>query len=122
LAWEIMVCMTVFTPVGPQVQPCCRYTLAVWPTAYAGAMTAQAGAAGYGTYAVGQTAKVYLQQGCTWGPTGVNTVMQTIISQAKADSTLERLQAEIKETIGNPQEMKAVRDAQKQDVQQKEGV
>lgn len=91
-------------------------------TAYAGAMTAQAGAAGYGTYAVGQTAKVYLQQGCTWGPTGVNTVMQTILSQAKADSTLERLQAEIKETIGNPQEMKAVRDAQKQDVQQKEGV
>ena len=75
-------------------------------TAYAGAMTAQAGAAGYGTYAVGQAAKVYLQQGCTWGETGVNTVMQTILSQAKADSTLERLQAEIKETIGNPQEIK----------------
>jgi len=75
-------------------------------TAYAGAMTAQAGAAGYGTYAVGQAAKVYLQQGCTWGETGVNTVMQTILSQAKANSTLERLQAEIKETIGNPQEIK----------------
>ncbi|MGB3298406.1 MAG: GTP-binding protein [Phormidesmis sp.] len=75
-------------------------------TAYAGAMTAQAGAAGYGTYAVGQAAKVYLQQGCTWGETGVNTVMQNILSQAKADSTLERLQAEIKETIGNPQEIK----------------
>lgn len=72
-------------------------------TAYASAMTAQAGAAGYGTYAVGQAAKVYLQQGCTWGPTGVNTVMQSILSQAKADSTLERLQAEIKETIGEPQ-------------------
>lgn len=75
-------------------------------TAYAGAMTAQAGAAGYGTYAVGQAAKVYLQQGCTWGETGVNTVMQNILSQAKADSTLERLQVEIKETIGNPQEIK----------------
>jgi hypothetical protein len=72
-------------------------------TAYAGAMSAQAAAAGYGTYAVGQAAKVYLQQGCTWGPTGVNTVMQSILSQAKADSTLERLQAEIKETVGNPQ-------------------
>ncbi|MEL7353010.1 MAG: GTP-binding protein [Cyanobacteria bacterium P01_A01_bin.116] len=79
-------------------------------TAYAGAMTAQAGAAGYGTYAVGQAAKVYLQQGCTWGPTGVNTIMQSILAQAKADSTLERLQTEIKETIGNPQEMKAVQE------------
>jgi len=69
-------------------------------SAYAGAMSAQAGAAGYGTYAVGQAAKVYLQQGCTWGPQGVNTVMQTILSKAKTDSTLERLQAEIKETIG----------------------
>lgn len=74
-------------------------------TAYAGAMTAQAGAAGYGTYAVGQAAKRYLQQGCTWGPTGVNTVMQDILAKAKADSTLERLQNEIKETIGNPKEM-----------------
>ena len=68
-------------------------------TAYASAMTAQAGAAGYGTYAVGQAAKVYLQQGCTWGPQGVNTVMQGILSQAKADSTLERLRAEIKEAL-----------------------
>ncbi|MEL6814631.1 MAG: GTP-binding protein [Cyanobacteria bacterium J06598_3] len=79
-------------------------------SAYAGAMTAQAGAAGYGTYAVGQTAKVYLQQGCTWGPTGVNTVMQTILSQAKANSTLERLQAEIKDTIGSPESIKAALD------------
>ncbi len=77
-------------------------------TAYAGAMTAQAGAAGYGTYAVGQAAKVYLQQGCTWGPTGVNTVMQNILAKAKADSTLERLQTEIKETIGNPQKITEV--------------
>ncbi len=77
-------------------------------TAYAGAMTAQAGAAGYGTYAVGQAAKLYLQQGCTWGPNGVNTVMQDILARAKADSTLERLQNEIKETIGNPAEMAKV--------------
>ncbi|MBE9062151.1 GTP-binding protein [cf. Phormidesmis sp. LEGE 11477] len=79
-------------------------------TAYAGAMTAQAGAAGYGTYAVGQAAKVYLQQGCTWGPQGVNTVMQNILSQAKTDSTLERLQAEIKETISNSREPRAEAD------------
>ena len=76
-------------------------------TAYAGAMTAQAGAAGYGTYAVGQAAKQYLQQGCTWGEIGVNTVMQNILAQAKADSTLERLQAEIKETIGSPESVES---------------
>jgi len=77
-------------------------------SAYAGAMTAQAGAAGYGTYAVGQAAKIYLQQGCTWGPTGVNTVMKNILSQAKEDSALERLQKEIKETISNPTEIEKV--------------
>ena len=80
-------------------------------SAYAGAMSAQAGAAGYGTFAVGQAAKVYLQQGCTWGPQGVNTVMQNILSQAKTDSTLERLQAEIKETIGSPQQPEAEHEA-----------
>ncbi len=81
-------------------------------TAYASAMTAQAGAAGYGTYAVGQAAKLYLQQGCTWGPTGVNTVMENILAKAKADSTLERLQAEIKETISRPEEVAAAKRAQ----------
>lgn len=75
-------------------------------SAYASAMTAQAGAAGYGTYAVGQAAKVYLQQGCTWGPTGINNIMQTILTKAKADSTLDRLKAEIKETIESPQASK----------------
>ncbi|MEM8505332.1 MAG: GTP-binding protein [Cyanobacteria bacterium P01_D01_bin.1] len=86
-------------------------------SAYAGAMTAQAGAAGYGTYAVGQAAKVYLQQGCTWGPQGVNTVMQTILSQAKADSTLERLQAEIKETIGGSQSLEETEPLQAPEVE-----
>ncbi|MEM8804859.1 MAG: GTP-binding protein [Cyanobacteria bacterium P01_G01_bin.38] len=68
-------------------------------TAYVGAMVAQAGAAGYGTYAVGQAARVYLEQGCNWGPQGVNTVMQDILAKANQDSTLERLQAEIKSSV-----------------------
>ncbi|MGD1865341.1 MAG: DUF697 domain-containing protein [Phormidesmis sp.] len=78
-------------------------------TAYASAMTAQAGAAGYGTYAVGQATKQYLVQGCTWGETGVNTVMQNILVQAKADSTLERLQTEINETINSPEALEALK-------------
>ncbi|MBE9067337.1 DUF697 domain-containing protein [Leptolyngbya cf. ectocarpi LEGE 11479] len=68
-------------------------------TAYAGAMGAQAAAAGYGTYAVGQAARVYLEQGCSWGPQGIKTLMRTIVAEAKTDSALERLQQEVRQTI-----------------------
>ncbi len=68
-------------------------------TAYAGAMGAQAAAAGYGTYAVGHAARIYLEQGCSWGPQGIKTLMQTIVNNAKTDSALERLQAEIRQSV-----------------------
>lgn len=68
-------------------------------TAYAGAMGAQAAAAGYGTYAVGQAARIYLEQGCSWGPQGIKTLMKTIVTDAKKDSTLERLQQEVKQSV-----------------------
>lgn len=66
---------------------------------YAGAMTAQATAAGYGAYTVGQAARVYLEQGCTWGPQGVNTVMQDILAQAAPDSTIYRLREELSQIL-----------------------
>ena len=66
---------------------------------YAGAMTAQAAAAGYGAYTVGHAARVYLEQGCTWGPQGVNTVMQDILAQAAPDSTIYRLREELGEIL-----------------------
>ncbi len=68
-------------------------------TAYAGAMGAQAAAAGYGTYAVGQAARVYLKQGCSWGPQGIKTLMRTIVDNAKRDSALERLQIEVRQSV-----------------------
>ena len=68
-------------------------------TAYAGAMGAQAAAAGYGTYAVGQAARVYLEQGCSWGPQGIKRLMQTIVDSAKTDSVLERLQQEVRQSV-----------------------
>ena len=68
-------------------------------TAYAGAMGAQAAAAGYGTYAVGQAARVYLEQGCSWGPQGIKTLMRTIVDNAKTDSVLERLQQEVRQSV-----------------------
>ena len=68
-------------------------------TAYAGAMGAQAAAAGYGTYAVGHAARVYLERGCSWGPQGIKTLMQTIVENAKTESALERLQQEVKQSV-----------------------
>ena len=68
-------------------------------TAYAGAMGAQAAAAGYGTYAVGHAARIYLEQGCSWGPQGIKTLMQTVVNNAKTDSVLERLQQEVRQSV-----------------------
>ncbi|MEM9265240.1 MAG: GTP-binding protein [Cyanobacteria bacterium P01_F01_bin.13] len=68
-------------------------------TAYAGAMGAQAAAAGYGTYAVGHAARVYLEQGCSWGPQGIKTLMRIIVDNAKGDSALERLQTEVRQSV-----------------------
>lgn len=58
-------------------------------------MAAQAGASGYGTYAVGKATQVYLEQGCTWGPNGVKAVMKDILSQIDSDSTVSRLRQEL---------------------------
>lgn len=64
-------------------------------TAYGGAAIAQAGIAGYGIYAVGKAAKVYLERGCTWGELGPNTVIQEILSQVERNTILYRLRQEL---------------------------
>ncbi len=64
-------------------------------TAFAGAAIAQAGIAGYGAYAVGHAAQVYLEQGCTWGPLGPSTVIQDILNQVEPDTILYRLRKEL---------------------------
>lgn len=64
-------------------------------TAYAGSAIAQAGIAGYGAYAVGKAAQVYLEKGCTWGQLGASTVIQEILSQVDQNTILYRLQQEI---------------------------
>lgn len=64
-------------------------------TAFAGAAIAQAGIAGYGAYAVGQAAQVYLEQGCTWGPLGPSTVIQDILNQVEPNTILFRLRQEL---------------------------
>ncbi len=66
-------------------------------TAYAGSAITQAGIAGYGAYAVGQVAQVYLEQGCTWGPLGPSTVIQDILSEVDSDTILYRLRQELEQ-------------------------
>jgi uncharacterized protein (DUF697 family) len=59
----------------------------------------QASAAATASYVVGQGAKTYLKRGCQWGPRGVKTVIQEILVQAKADSIVDRLRADLKQRI-----------------------
>ncbi|MBD2498299.1 GTP-binding protein [Nostoc sp. FACHB-280] len=64
-------------------------------TSFAGSAIAQAGIAGYGAYAVGKAAQIYLEKGCTWGQLGASTVIQEILSQVDQNTILYRLQQEL---------------------------
>lgn len=72
-------------------------------TAYAGTAIAQAGIAGYGAYAVGKAAQVYLERGCTWGQFGVSTVIQEILNQVQPNTILYRLRLELGRKLGSPE-------------------
>lgn len=69
-------------------------------SAYAGISLFQGAIAGYGAYTVGRAAQVYLEQGCTWGPQGANTVIQDILSQIDATTTIYRLRQELSQDTG----------------------
>lgn len=71
-------------------------------TAYTSSAIAQAGIAGYGAYAVGQAAQVYLEQGCTWGSSGPSTVIQDILEQVEPDTILYRLRQELGQQLERP--------------------
>ena len=62
---------------------------------YAGVAAVQAGVAGYGAYAVGRAAQVYLERGCTWGNQGANTVIQDVLSQIEPNTILWRIRSEL---------------------------
>lgn len=71
-------------------------------SAYLGVALVQAGIAGYGAYAVGQAVQVYLQQGCSWGPQGPNTVIQDILNQLEPNTIIYRLRQELSQELGLP--------------------
>ncbi len=60
---------------------------------------AQASAAAAVSYVLGHGAKVYLQQGCQWGPRGIKTIVQEILQQAKTDSVLDRLRDDLQRKV-----------------------
>jgi len=58
---------------------------------YASTAAAQGTLAGYGAYRVGKAAQTYLENGCTWGPGGINATIKEIFNQIDEDSVLHRL-------------------------------
>ncbi|MGH8000233.1 MAG: GTP-binding protein [Brasilonema sp.] len=66
-------------------------------TAYAGTAITQGGIAGYGAYAVGKAAQVYLEKGCSWGQLGVSTVIEEILAEVEPNTILYRLQQELEQ-------------------------
>jgi uncharacterized protein len=63
--------------------------------AYGGAAVTQASLSGYGSYRIGKATQVYLEQGCTWGPQGADTVIQEILDQVDAKTVIHRLRQEL---------------------------
>jgi len=59
----------------------------------------QGGAAGYGSYIVGQAARYYFQQGASWGSEAPKTVVTRILEQTDRESILRQLKAEIRKKI-----------------------
>ncbi|MFO0891075.1 MAG: GTP-binding protein [Isosphaeraceae bacterium] len=59
----------------------------------------QGAAAASTSYVIGQGAKTYLRQGCQWGPRGIKTVIQQLLTQAKSDSVIERLREDLKQRL-----------------------
>jgi uncharacterized protein (DUF697 family) len=63
----------------------------------------QGAAAGFGSYIVGQAARVYFEQGASWGAQGPKRVISQILENTDRESVLERLKEEIKKKIAlNP--------------------
>jgi uncharacterized protein len=68
---------------------------------YFGGGAIQGAIAGYGAYMVGKAAQTYLEEGCTWGQLGANTVIQEILDRVDDATILSRLRDELLPKIIN---------------------
>jgi uncharacterized protein len=89
------ICSGIFLGVGKSVSAISAAENPPGLGAYAGVAIAQAGIAGYGSYAVGRAAQSYLEKGCTWGDRGANTVIQEIINQVEPNTIIWRIRQEL---------------------------
>ncbi len=71
-------------------------------SAYAGTALMQGAIAGYGTYTVGRAIQTYLENGCSWGPQGANTVITEILGQTEPQMLIYRLRQELSRDLGLP--------------------
>lgn len=60
-------------------------------TMVASTVLTQGAIAAYGSYIVGKSTQVYLENGCTWGNYGLDTVIGEIIAQSPPDAIISRL-------------------------------
>lgn len=60
---------------------------------------AQGGTAALTSYVLGHGAKIYLEQGCQWGPRGIKTVVHQILNEAKADSVMDRIRDDLRKKV-----------------------
>jgi uncharacterized protein len=71
-----------------------NFNLASAPGYLAGGI-AQGMVAGYGAYAVGRAAQIYLAKGSTWGKMGANTVIREILQSINDKTIVSRLREEL---------------------------
>jgi uncharacterized protein len=62
---------------------------------YLGAGAIQGAIAGYGAYMVGKATQTYLEEGCSWGQLGANTVIQEILDRVDDTTIISRLRDEL---------------------------
>ncbi len=60
------------------------------------------GAGAFTSYVLGHGAKIYLAQGCQWGPRGIKTVVHQILEEAKEGSVLDRIRDDLKKKVKKP--------------------
>jgi len=69
---------------------------------YVSVALTQGGVAGISTHVIGQTTKVFLANGATWGPEGPKAVINRILDSLDETSILSRIRVELLQKIGHP--------------------
>jgi uncharacterized protein len=94
LIGEIMTALVFGVGRGDNLLDIAHFSLAAVPGYLAGGIF-QGAIAGYGAYAVGKAAQVYLAKGSTWGRLGANTIMREILKDIDNGTIVARLRDEL---------------------------